>query len=351
MRSTLVTFATILFCGTCVLASAGEKISLSDLPKHAIGESQITASGAPPFHLMARVFEKTDRKNDSHNAEIEEFWVAPDKWRRTIKANGFAEVLVTNGDKVTEQLDGAYYPNWLRTIVNAIFDPGAALQGVDLTKSSDTAMGDITAQGTLEPAAVSGPHVCRRFTVLAGSPPVTNQVFSTFCFNDGLIESIGAPGYEASYSSYKKFGDKQVARTIDEYIEPGTELEARVEVLQELASPDETLFATRSSIAPVRTLRISESTFRSLIVGTPEIQWPPMAGGRNPGALSIYVCVDGEGHVRETYPLNSDSPDMAQAAREQVMKWTFRPASNHGESVQIESILTFGYHAPAFPKK
>jgi hypothetical protein len=351
MRNALVTFASFLFCGTCVLGSAGDKIALSDLPQHAIKESQITASGAPPFHLKARVFEKTDRNNDNHNAEIEEFWVAPNKWRRTIKAEGFAETLVTNGEKVTEHLDGDYYPNWLRTIVNAIFDPGAVLQGVDLTKSGDTAMGRITPLGTLEPAAVSGPHVCRRFAVLAGSPPVTNQVFSTFCFNDGLIESIGAPGYDASYSSYKRFVDKRVARTIDEYIEPGTELEARVEDLQELTSPDETLFATPSSNAPVRTLRVSESTFRSLIVGTPEIQWPPMARGRNPGMLSIYVCVDRRGHVRETYSLNSDSPDMAQAAREQVMKWSFTPAANNGEIVQIESILTFGYHAPAFPKK
>jgi len=335
----------------CLSAEAADKISLADLPKHAIDESQLTVSGASPFHLKARVFERTDRDNDSHNAEIEEFWVAPDKWRRTIKANGFAEILVTNGDKVTEQLDGDYYPNWLRTFVDAIFDPGAALKGVDLTKSDDTARVQSTPQGTIIPAAVSGPHVCRRFTVLAANPPVTNKVFSTFCFDNGLLESVSEPGYDASYSSYKKFVDKQVARTIGEYIEPGTELEARVEVLEELALPDEALFATQQSGAPVRSLLVSESTMRSLIADAPEIQWPPMAGGRNPGTLSIYVCVDRTGHVRETYSLNSDSPDMAQAAREQVMKWSFKPAANHGASVQVESILTFGYHAPEFPKR
>lgn len=349
MRGIHILSACILLA--CLSAEAADKISLADLPKHAIDESQLTVSGAPPFHLKAIVFEKTDRHNDSHNAEIEEFWVAPDKWRRTITANGFGEVLVMNGDKASEQLNGDYYPNWLRTIVNAIFDPGAALEGVDLTKSNDTAIGRVIIPNTVVPAAISGPHVCRRFMFLAADPPVTNKVFSTYCFNEVLLESVSAPGYDASYSSYKKVVSKQVARTIDEYIEPGTELEARVEELEELTSPDEALFAMQQSSAPLRTLIVSESTLRSLIADAHEIQWPPMARGRNPGTLSIYVCVDRAGHVRETYSLNSDSPDMAQAAREQVMKWSFKPASNHGASVQIESILTFGYHAPAFPKK
>jgi hypothetical protein len=69
--------------------------------------------------------------------------------------------------------------------------------------------------------------------------------------------------------------------------------------------------------------------------------------GKNLPALSVFAI----GHVRGTYSLNSDSPDMAQAAREQVMKRSFQPAVNKGEPVQVESILTFRYHASTFPEQ
>jgi hypothetical protein len=341
----------LLLIGTWASVRAGEKISLADLPQHAIDQSQLTLPGSQPFHLKAEVFEKTDRDNDSHNAQIVEDWVSPDKWRRTIKAGQFSEVLVVNGGNVSEKLEGDYYPNWLRTFVNGIFDLGAALQGVDLTKSGDTAMGRVTPLGDFIAADYDGRDVCRRFEFLASAPPVTNPVFSTYCFSNGLLKSIGAPGYDVSYTNYKQFGGKRIPRTLSEYMGPGTELEADIEDLTELPAADDSLFAIERPMPPLRTIIVTEATVRGLVFNGPDIQWPPMGGGINPGRLSIYICIDTNGRVRETYSLNSDSPDMAQAAQEQVMKWTFKQAMNKGEAVQVESILTFGYHAPAFPQK
>lgn len=332
-----------LLSTVCPRTWADDKVSLVDLPKYAIKESQLTLSGSRPFHLKARVYERTDRDNDSHNAEIEEYWLAPDKWRRTVKAADFSETLVVSGDKTNANIDGDYYPNWLRTIVNGIFDPGAPLEGIDLSKSGDPARATITPQGTLMIGDV-GSEVCRRFMFLASNPPVTNKVFSTYCFQRGLLKSIGTPGYEVDYADYKKFGEKQVARRIGEYIEPGTELEADIYELTELPTLDDSLFSIEQVNAqPLRTVVVSETTLRGLILDAPNIQWPTLTSGRNPGTLSIYVCVDRHGHVRETYPLNSDNPIMTAAAREQVMKWRFKPASNQGVPVQVESILTFGY--------
>ncbi len=350
MRSSVATLA-LLLAATCLSLRADDEIPLSDLPQRAIEASQLTLPASQPFHLRAKVFEKTDRHNDSHNAEIVEDWVSPDRWRRTIKAGQFSEVLVANGAKISASLEGDYYPNWLRTIVNGIFDPGEALEGVDLTKSGDTARMRLSKNGKFVADAVDGPHVCRRFEILSSAPPVTNSVFATFCFFQGLMQSISAPGYDLSYANYKKFAGKQVARTLDEYIERGTELQAQIEELSELPAPDDSAFAIQQEIAPLRTIIVNEDVVRNLILNAPDIQWPPMGGGINPGRLSIYVCIDKEGHVRETYPLNSDSPDMVQAARQQVMNWTFKLATNNGEPVQVESILTFGYHAPVFPRK
>ncbi|MFZ0956140.1 MAG: hypothetical protein WAN60_07340, partial [Candidatus Sulfotelmatobacter sp.] len=97
----LIVFATL----------AATSDSLADLPKKAIERSQITSPGSHPFVLKAKVLEITNPSNADYHAEIEEYWVAPDKWRLTVKTSSFSETLVVNGDKTSEQLTGDYYPN------------------------------------------------------------------------------------------------------------------------------------------------------------------------------------------------------------------------------------------------
>lgn len=297
---------------------------------HAIEQSQITVPGAHPFHLKARVFEATNRDNDAYNAEIEEYWAAPDKWRRTIKSSDFSQTLIVNGDNVSEDNSGDYYPNWLRTVVSAIFDPGAAVKGVDMSKSDDNPV-----YGT--------PKFCRRFAFRAGIPPIGNNVFLTYCFERGLLDSVFKPGYHAEYQNYRKLGEKQVARKIREYLEPGTEVGADIEELTELQRIDESLFSSAQATPRLETVMVSEATVRGMAIDPPALQWPPIHGGKSAGVLSIYVCLDRTGHVREIYELNSDHPEMADAARQQVMKWQFKPAVSNGVGVQVESILTFAY--------
>ncbi|HTZ99201.1 MAG TPA: hypothetical protein VMB02_02650 [Candidatus Aquilonibacter sp.] len=334
-----------------VAAECAETISLADLPKHATEESQLTLPDSPAFHLKAKVFESTDRHNDNHNAEIEEYWVSPDKWRREVKTANFSQTLVVNGNQTSEQITGDYYPNWLRTFVNAIFDPGARLQNVDLTQSDDTARLRWTSPGTLAPAAYDGREVCRRFSRTVGLAPATNNVFSTYCFRDGLIESVGVPGYDVDYGDYKKFDDKRIAHKLSQWVEPGTELGAKITNLTELAAPDPSLFVIDQPSANfLTTVILSEAALRGLAVNAPDIKWPPISSGKNPGTLSIYVCVDRAGRVRETYPLNSDNPFMTWAARQQAMNWRFQPTLYNGFRVQIESILTFAYYATSVPK-
>jgi len=264
-------------------AAAGD---LNDLPKKAVERSQITLPGSHPFVLKAKVLESTNPANENYNAEIEEYWGAPDKWRRTVKTPNFSQTLIVSGDKTSEQLTGDYYPNWLRTIVDALFDPGRPLHGVDLSLSSDNPV-------------IGGSKVCRRFTQMAGIAPVSNKVFSSYCFEGGLIESVGAPGYHAEYSTYKTFNSKRVAHTITEYIEPGTEVEATIHELAELKSPDEAQFIVQQSAVPLQTVLISETTLRSLAVGAQDIAWPTVRSGSTTGTFSLYVCLDRKGQVRE----------------------------------------------------
>jgi len=324
--ATSVLISLMLFAS---LAAADD--SIADLPKKAIERSQLTSPGSHPFVLKAKVLEVTNPSNPDYHAEIEEYWLAPGKWRRTVKTSTFSQTLVVNGEKTAERLTGDYYPNWLRTIVAAMFEPGTALHGVDLSHSSDNPM-------------IGGAKVCRRFTVMAGVAPVSNKVFSSYCFEDGLIDSVAMPGYEAVYKDYKNFAGKHVARTISEHIESGTMVQASIEELTELKSPDEALFAIQETSAPLQTMKATEETLRSLAANATDIAWPTIRSGRDTGTLSLYVCLDRLGNVREIYELNSSNPGLSDVACDQVMKWHFKTATSHGVPVQVESILTFAFH-------
>ncbi len=319
----------IVLIACCSFSLAAD--SLKELPQKAVERSQLTSPGSRRFALKAKVVETTNPSNASYQAEIEESWVAPNKWRRVVKTSTFSETLIVNGDKTSEQITGDYYPNWLRTLVAAMFDPGAALKGVDLSHSSDNPM-------------IGGSKVCRRFMFLAGIPPVSNKVFSSFCFDDGLLDFVAKPGYEAVYKDYKTFAGKHVARKISEAIESETVVEASIEELEELKAPDDSIFVIQGASAPLQTIRADESTLRSLALNTANIVWPAGHSGQDKGTLSLYVCVDRTGHPREIYELNSSNPGLSDAARDQVMKWEFKAAVTQGVPVQVESILTFAFN-------
>ena len=58
--------------------------------------------------------------------------------------------------------------------------------------------------------------------------------------------------------------------------------------------------------------------------------WPRVENGQLSGLASINVCIDRTGKVREPRALNHDHPDVAEAARAQLMHWTFRPSRHKG---------------------
>ena len=67
-----------------------------------------------------------------------------------------------------------------------------------------------------------------------------------------------------------------------------------------------------------------------------------MREGNTSGVLSLYISTDRSGQVRETWPLSSGNPQLAEAAREQVLRWRYKPYMNAGAS-QMEAVLTFAF--------
>ena len=77
-------------------------------------------------------------------------------------------------------------------------------------------------------------------------------------------------------------------------------------------------------------------------MNTPAIVWPTVREGKTDGVMSVYISTDRSGQVREVWPLASNNPEPNQAAREQILRWQYKPYNNGGPS-QMEAVLTFAF--------
>jgi TonB family protein len=330
-------FVLLVLSATAVPGTRAQRIPFGEAANLAVSESKLTTPGSAPFHLKAKIAEK-DSPDSDLKADVEVFWVSPAKWRRTIQSPDFSQRVIVNGDKVSEQDSGDYYPFWLHELVTAMVDPLPMLESLKQTKAQIE-----------KPNGSAGSTSCARFQSKVGIPPVQNAAFYVFCFEleHGLLDSVVTPQYSVVFQNYRRFKDKRIARLLVSYPEPGTTIEATVTELSELTNVDESQF-TISQPTPfekqLRSVMISEAELRKMSLKTPEIAWPSVRSDKTSGVLSIYVSIDDAGHVRETFPLNSDNAGLDDVARQQVQKWKFKPAVSNGAPVQVEGILTFAFN-------
>jgi hypothetical protein len=325
-----------LLAVTLMAQEAEDKVvSIAQAADNAVQQSKLTLAGAAPFHLKAHITNAGAPKLE-YSADVEEYWVSPEKWRRIVQSSGFSQTLIVNGDKVSEKLTGDYYPFWLHDLVTALFDP---LPMADQLKQM---------RGQLEiPEDSAKSNSCLNMQFRVGTASAQNSVASAFCFGGkgGLLQAVVTPGYKAQFDSYLPFKKKMVARTIKAEFAPELVLTAKVTELVGLPSPDEKLFAIDAATPAteqMKTIQVTEASARALALNTPTIVWPTVREGKTEGVMSVYVSIDRSGQVREVWPLASNNPELNAAAREQLMSWQYKPYTNGGPS-QMEAVLTFAF--------
>ncbi len=318
---------------SCLPASSQTKTPLVDAAARALELSQVRVPGAVPFHLKATLIESTN-PDSAYTADIEEYWVSPQKWRRTVSSEKFSQIVIQTGNQQIEQNTGTYYPLWLSNMVTALVNPIPMLN--DLTRIN-AHLGDENQQS----------ESCVDLQTIVGEWSAQNTAYHVFCFDTrrGLLTSIVTPSYSAFFEDYRRFGNKLVPRKIIDDPEPGTTLLLRVTELSTLSEADEKLFTTGGLVptTPLRSLKIDQALADSLALNTPSIQWPTIRSGKTQGTLSIYVSTDTSGRVREAWPLNSSNAGLEDTVREQVKSWQFKPVAVAGVPVQLETVLTFAF--------
>ena len=338
MRSRLpLCFAGLALLSATVMAQEdqGKIVSVGEAADHAVQQSKLTLPGGTPFHLKAHIASPGAPKPE-YSADVEEYWVSQEKWRRTVESAGFSQTLIDNGGQVSETITGEYYPFWLHDIITALFDP---LPMVDQLKSM---------RGQVEiPQDSLKSSSCMNMQLKAGTPPAQNTISYAFCFGGkiGLLQAVLTPGYKAQFDDYQPFKKKMVARTIRAEFAPGTMLTAKVTELTDLINPDEKLFAVEKATPAteqMKTSQVTEDVTRTLALNTPAIVWPAVREGKTSGVMSVYISNDRAGRVREAWPVASGNLELNDAVREQVLQWQYKPYTNGGPS-QMEALLTFAF--------
>jgi hypothetical protein len=325
MRSLIL----ILACALVLPAFAqSPQNSWVDMAASDVQHSQLTLPGSSPFHLKAKIVETTNPAS-SYHATIEEFWVSPEKWKRTIETPGFSQTLIVNGGKVSENNTGDYFPWWLNNMVTAIFTP---LPGITIPSgSSPRADKDLLA---------------RVSSICTGAQATAGQW--NFCFDPrrNLLTSVFnlTTGYGAEFKDFAAFGKKQVPRKITFDPESGTTIEADIAELNELRQPNEQMFAIERPTPPeerITSVRISEDALRKLEITGTVIDWPEVESGKITGGCAVYVSADRSGRMREVWPGGCDNAALEDPLRQIVAKWQLKPLTSGDVPLQVEARLTF----------
>jgi hypothetical protein len=311
--------------------------SLRNVLDKAIQQSSLTLPGSAPFHLRATSTPAYSYGID-HSAEIEEYWVSPEKWKRTIRSKDFEQTVVVNGNLRLEKNSSDYYPKWLDDIVTAIFEvvPIGAIQQVSALASGPFSLGLGGGGANYHPTSSDG--------------TVTVSWGGRIDFDSaGVLTWISSTEFSAGFKDFQPFHDKLVARFIETFPPvPRGDVNTRITELSDLKEPDESMFAI-SEPTPVgqqiRTVQVPEVDYRKLAIDPPAMKLPPVKVHPTSGTFATYIVTDRTGKVRDCKFIITNNPSIADGATKIVEQWHFKPFLVDGVPVQVGTTMTFAYNA------
>ena len=331
MRSTSRMYIGQILLSVAVSAIA-QRSATTTSPIHDVVQPVLIQAGNSPFHIQAVI---TTGKEHSPYAKVEMFWMAPDKFRRTIQATDFSQTLIVNGPEVYEQDAPDYFPLDLRTLVTAMVDPRPIL---DAIKPGDSVLTKANGQANPSGLTCFGPKQNR-------------------CFKDpnGFHETVAASGHSVAFSRYERFKGKEVARVLTNAPRLGEDLlTLEVTDLQQMTTPDSSLFTVPQATPKQQRLQfttLAEPDLRKQITGMQQIIWPQPLDGAEHGPASFYVSVDRSGKVREVKQLYTANERTNDSAKSQISRWHFTPIMQDGAPAQADGILSFTLDTRAWGPK
>lgn len=319
----------VLACALCLVAqdkgnSWGPVIAL------AAEKSKLTSPDGKPFHLEAKIVETTNPESDYRDT-VEEDWVSPEKWRRTVDTPEFSQTLIVNPENVSENDHGDYFPLWLSDMMTALVDP---MPGLAVPDRIDPHAGDKLPHGAATICTGAGSGSDRWHFCLDPRKMVLTSVI------------LDRNNYEAEIQRLPILR-KALGRTPNRR-QPGT----RNDDSGDYHSVDRVTRSRRTHVSVdqptppqdrINGVWIDEPVFRDLVQTDMTINWPPVGSGLTKGGCTVYVSADRSGHIREVWPGGCDNAGLEDPLRDIVRKWQLKTAVSHGVPVQVGARLTFPF--------
>ena len=320
-------FAAATLAGVAALHA--QQAPLEQVVRTAAEKSSLALPSRVSFHLRAEI--RDEKSGDPQwTASVEEWWQSPTEYKRVFHSAQFSQVLIVHGGKVEEQDDGPVFPELLRNLTSELtvtvprYDQLAALhQTVDMpdgTPGQIVAKWDIVGtDGTVSKA-------------IKASVAVSRQT--------GLFTYGGDLDWDVALHDFADFHGEQIARRLTAQAGRGPTLTARITLLEDLGTPDRTLFRIAKATPFKQQLRVvvvPEVEMRKLLVASTKPQWPAEV---HAGAIVMRIVVDRTGQVRSVDDFYSDDPTAQPAAEAAVLQWRFRPYMDRGAPVQVISTVT-----------
>jgi hypothetical protein len=320
------------FFALLLLATAAHAADDSEVFRQVLARasriSTLALPGAAPFHLKLSA-QETYHHLPEYSAKIEVWWTSPEKWRREVPAAAFTQTAVRDGQRYFESNSADYLPFWLHELLQESVDPipqdELLQEQVELTK-----------QGCAEWQA---PYEKEKETV---------SVHHSVCFNaDGTLRQLFTPTMSVLLGNYGEFAGKKIAHSITAWPRGGAEIRATVDSLEPLLSEDSLFVLSGSTPYPAR-LRFVSVPEASLQLDTQvsaPLTWPVVHNFPASGVMAVNVKLDREGAVREVGTILSSNFVLTGVAREQILKWKFKPYLVEGVPVQVNTTLAIHFDA------
>jgi hypothetical protein len=338
------------YLGMCfLLALAGAKLAISaatqtpqdgfhDAVLRAAKLSTLAEPGAPPFHLKLTA-QDTTMRNPEYDAEIEVWWAAPGKWRRTVKSPAFTQIAIQNGERYYESNSAAdYLPYWLDELIQGSINP-------------------IPVDTLASVSADSDRPGCGNWEVVHGSGDEMFSSYASMCFNpDGTAREIFAEPIGLKLAAYQEFGNKRIAQQLTVWPGNRSEVTATFTVLEPLekgehsesGTPISNLFDVpddTGSASHVRFVSVPESALApSDSPAHPQLSWPSSYTFPVNGVIAVRVQIDRAGNVREFPSAISKNQAINAGAVAQIKNWKFKPYLIDGSPVEVVTTLHVPFH-------
>jgi hypothetical protein len=314
----------ILFLTTSSLSA--QRGSVATPRVRSVVQGSLVAPDSQPFHLEASI---TEGREATPYATIQMDWISSTIYREVIHSAGFNSVRMSSNGRFYENDSAGYFPLILQTLTTAMVDPKPIIDAVQegdrvLTKSN----------GSVDESGVSCFDAQRRM-----------------CFQDpaGLKETVAASGHSVTFGNYQPFGHKRIARVITNAPRLGEDLYTlTITQLKQIDKATQIDFPVDAETGRIEFQDVSEQELRSHLVGSPSIIWPQPLDGAEKGPASFFVSVDTTGQVREVQQLYTVNERTNDSAKNQLMRWRFKPFAVDGKPMQTSGVLRFTLNTREF---